>query len=245
MKRIMIILTALLLAVSAFSQKQERAYVRKANKLYNDSLFTQSEVLYRKALDMNSSSVEAHYNLGNNLYSNAKYEDAIKEYEKASKLETDKEKLGQIYHNMGVAYQKQEKYGECIEAYKQALKNNPDDNDTKHNLTLALQMMQQQQQQQQQNQDQQDQNKDDQNKEKQEQNQNNNQNKNEDKKEQDKKEEQNPSDRQQQQQQQQQDMSKENAEKLLNSVMQDEKRVQDKVQKVMNAQSAKDLEKNW
>ncbi len=241
MKKLLIIFTMMLAAMSAFSQKQERAYVRKANSLYKDSLYTQSEVLYRKALDMNSGSVEARYNLGNNLFASGKYDEALKEYEKASKLETDKAKLGQIYHNMGVAYQKQEKYAECIEAYKQALKNNPSDNDTKHNLTLALRMLQQQQQQQQQNQDQ---NKDEQNKDKQQQNQNNNQNNKDEKKDQDKKEEQNPSDRQQQQQQKQ-DISKENAEQLLNSVMQDEKKVQDKVQKVMNAQSGRDLEKNW
>lgn len=241
MKKLLIIFIMMLAAMSAFSQKQERAYVRKANSLYKDSLYTQSEVLYRKALDMNSGSVEARYNLGNNLFASGKYDEALKEYEKASKLETDKAKLGQIYHNMGVAYQKQEKYAECIEAYKQALKNNPSDNDTKHNLTLALRMLQQQQQQQQQNQDQ---NKDEQNKDKQQQNQNNNQNNKDEKKDQDKKEEQNPSDRQQQQQQKQ-DISKENAEQLLNSVMQDEKKVQDKVQKVMNAQSGRDLEKNW
>ena len=230
MKKLLIIFTMMLAAMSAFSQKQERAYVRKANSLYKDSLYTQSEVLYRKALDMNSGSVEARYNLGNNLFASGKYDEALKEYEKASKLETDKAKLGQIYHNMGVAYQKQEKYAECIEAYKQALKNNPSDNDTKHNLTLAQQN--------------QDQNKDEQNKDKQQQNQNNNQNNKDEKKDQDKKEEQNPSDRQQQQQQKQ-DISKENAEQLLNSVMQDEKKVQDKVQKVMNAQSGRDLEKNW
>ena len=237
MKKLLIIFTMMLAAMSAFSQKQERAYVRKANSLYKDSLYTQSEVLYRKALDMNSGSVEARYNLGNNLFASGKYDEALKEYEKASKLETDKAKLGQIYHNMGVAYQKQEKYAECIEAYKQALKNNPSDNDAKHNLTLALRMLQQQQQNQ-------DQNKDEQNKDKQQQNQNNNQNNKDEKKDQDKKEEQNPSDRQQQQQQKQ-DISKENAEQLLNSVMQDEKKVQDKVQKVMNAQSGRDLEKNW
>ena len=244
MKKLLIIFTMMLAAMSAFSQKQERAYVRKANSLYKDSLYTQSEVLYRKALDMNSGSVEARYNLGNNLFASGKYDEALKEYEKASKLETDKAKLGQIYHNMGVAYQKQEKYAECIEAYKQALKNNPSDNDTKHNLTLALRMLQQQQQQQQHQQQNQDQNKDEQNKDKQQQNQNNNQNNKDEKKDQDKKEEQNPSDRQQQQQQKQ-DISKENAEQLLNSVMQDEKKVQDKVQKVMNAQSGRDLEKNW
>ena len=105
MKKLLIIFTMMLAAMSAFSQKQERAYVRKANSLYKDSLYTQSEVLYRKALDMNSGSVEARYNLGNNLFASGKYDEALKEYEKASKLETDKAKLGQIYHNMGVAYQ--------------------------------------------------------------------------------------------------------------------------------------------
>lgn len=237
MKRLYVIFVLSLAVLSAFAQKQERAYVRKANSLYKDSMYTQSEVLYRKALDINSGSVEAHYNLGNNLYAGGKYDEAIKEYETAARLEKDKEKLGHIYHNMGVSYQKQEKYGECIEAYKKALKNNPGDTDTKHNLTLALRMLQQQQQQQQN----QDENKDDR-KQEQQQNQNNSKDK-EDRKDQDREQEQNPSDRQQQQQQQ--EMSRENAEKLLNSVMQDEKDVQDKVQKMMNSQSVRDLEKNW
>lgn len=240
MKRLYVIFVLSLAVLSAFAQKQERAYVRKANSLYKDSMYTQSEVLYRKALDINSGSVEAHYNLGNNLYAGGKYDEAIKEYETAARLEKDKEKLGHIYHNMGVSYQKQEKYGECIEAYKKALKNNPGDTDTKHNLTLALRMLQQQQQQQQQQQNQ-DENKDDR-KQEQQQNQNNSKDK-EDRKDQDREQEQNPSDRQQQQQQQ--EMSRENAEKLLNSVMQDEKDVQDKVQKMMNSQSVRDLEKNW
>ena len=149
----------------------------------------------------------------------------------ASKLETDKTKLSHIFHNMGVILQSSKQLPQCIEAYKEALRNNPHDNETRYNLALAQkQLKDQQQQQQNQNKDQQkqEQKQDDkkQNKDQQDQQQQNQQN------------------NQQQQQQQQNQISKENAEQLLNAVMQDEKNVQEKVKKQLQINGRK-LEKDW
>lgn len=216
-------------AVAAYSQKTDRDYLRSGNKLYNDSLFVKAEVDYRKAIEQNPQWGDAMYNLGNTLIMQQKAKDAMEQFEAAAKMEKDKEKLSHIYHNMGVILQSSKQLPQCIEAYKEALRNNPHDDETRYNLALAQKQLkdQQQQQQEQQNNDkeQQDQNKD---KDQQQQQQ----------------EQQNNEDQQQQQQQNENQMSKENAEQLLNAVMQDEKDVQDKVKKQIQIQGRK-LEKDW
>lgn len=221
----------LALATTATAQKEERNFIRRGNRQYADSAFVNADVSYRKAIEANPSSAIAMYNLGNTLTQQNKLEDAMKMYVDASKLETDKERLGQIYHNMGVILHSQKEYAKAIEAYKQSLRNEPHSNETKYNLALAQKMLKDQQQ----NQDQQQQN------QKQDQQQQQNQNQQQDNKEQKQQE-----DQQQNQQQQQQDekMSKENAEQLLRSVMQDEKDVQEKVKKQQVMQGGK-LLKDW
>lgn len=208
-----------LTAVAGYGQKTDRDYLRSGNKLYKDSLFVKAEVDYRKALELNPKSADAMYNLGNALMMQEKAKEAMEQFDAASRLEKDKKKLAQIYHNMGVILQSSKQLPQCIEAYKQSLRNNPKDNETRYNLALAQKQLKDQQQNQQnqdkqQNKDQQDQNK--------------------------KEQQQNP----QQQQQNQNQMSKENAQQLLNAVMQDEKNVQDKVKKQIQVQGRK-LEKDW
>lgn len=220
-----------LTAVAVYGQKTDRDYLRSGNKLYKDSLFVKAEVDYRKALELNPKSADAMYNLGNALMMQEKAKEAMEQFDAASRLEKDKKKLAQIYHNMGVILQSSKQLPQCIEAYKQSLRNNPKDNETRYNLALAQKQLKDQQQNQQ-NQDQQ-QNKQDQKQDDKQQNK--------DQQDQNKKEQQqNP----QQQQQNQNQMSKENAQQLLNAVMQDEKNVQDKVKKQIQVQGRK-LEKDW
>ena len=222
-------------AGQAFAQeKTDRDYLRSGNKLYNDSLFIKAEVDYRKALDLNPKSTDAMFNLGNALLMQQKAQEAMEQYESVSKIEKDKEKLAQIFHNMGVILQSSKQLPQCIEAYKESLRNNPKDEETRYNLALAQKLLkdqQQNQQNQQQNQDQQQQEeqkeeKQDQNKDQQQQNQDQQQQ------------------NQQQEQQNKNEMSKENAQQLLNAVMQDEKNVQDKVKKQLQIRGKK-LEKDW
>ena len=162
-----------------------------------------------------------------------KAKEAMEQYQSVSKIEKDKEKLAQIYHNMGVILQSSKQLPQCIEAYKESLRNNPKDDETRYNLALAQKQLKDQQQDQQ-NQDQQEQQQ--QKKEEQEQQQN------QDQQEQDQKDQQQQN--QQQQQQNKNEMSKENAQQLLNAVMQDEKNIQDKVKKQIQIQGKK-LEKDW
>ena len=128
-----ITLLFLLVASSAFAQKTERDYLRSGNKLYNDSLFIKAEVDYRKALEINPKSTDAMFNLGNSLLMQQKAKEAMEQFESASKVEKDKDKLAQIYHNMGVILQSSKQYPQCIEAYKESLRNNPKDDETRYN----------------------------------------------------------------------------------------------------------------
>ena len=231
------ILSMLLFAGAAHGlaqDKTDRDYLRSGNKLYNDSLFIKAEVDYRKALELNPKSTDAMFNLANALLMQQKAQEAMEQYQSVAKIEKDKQKLAQIYHNMGVILQSSKQLPQCIEAYKESLRNNPKDDETRYNLALAQKLLKDQQQDQQ-NQDQQQQQQQKQEEEKQEQNK--------DQQDQEQKEK----DQQQNQQQQQQnkdEMSKENAQQLLNAVMQDEKNVQDKVKKQLQIQGKK-LEKDW
>ena len=221
----------LLVAVSASAQKAERDFIRKGNRFFKDSVYVNAEVNYRKALEANPKSTISMFNLGNTLMQQNKAKEAMEQYVGATKVEKDKSNLAQIYHNMGVIFHSQKDYAKAVEAYKQSLRNNPKDDETRYNLALAQKMLKDQQQQ---NQDQnQDQNKQDQQKDQDKQDQNKDQQQNQDQQQQ-------PS----QPEKKDNEMSKENAEQLLNSVMQDEKDVQDKVKKQQVLQGRR-LEKDW
>ena len=77
----------LLLAVGVSAQKAERDYIRKGNRLFNDSVFVDAEVNYRKALEVNPKSAVSMYNLGNTLSQQQKFQEAMEQYDSASKIE--------------------------------------------------------------------------------------------------------------------------------------------------------------
>ena len=223
---VLLLLTAVSVSVSA--QKAERDFIRKGNRLFKDSVYVNAEVNYRKALDVNPKSTVSMYNLGNTLTEQNKLEEAMEQYVGATKVEKNKDNLAQIYHNMGVIFQSQKDYAKAVEAYKESLRNNPKDNETRYNLVLAQKLLKDQQQNQNQNQDQ------------------NKQDQQQDKKDQNKQDQQQKQDQQpQQSEKKNNEMSKENAEQLLNSVMQDEKDVQDKVKKQQQVIQGHRLEKDW
>lgn len=223
---VLLLLTAVSVSVSA--QKAERDFIRKGNRLFKDSVYVNAEVNYRKALDVNPKSTVSMYNLGNTLTEQNKLEEAMEQYVGATKVEKNKDNLAQIYHNMGVIFQSQKDYAKAVEAYKESLRNNPKDNETRYNLVLAQKLLKDQQQNQNQNQDQ------------------NKQDQQQDKKDQNKQDQQQKQDQQpQQSEKKDNEMSKENAEQLLNSVMQDEKDVQDKVKKQQQVIQGHRLEKDW
>lgn len=228
-----ILLLLVIVSSPAAAQKSYREYMRSGNKLYADSVYDKAEIEYRKAIELNPNGSEALYNLGNALLFQNKAQEAMDQYQMAEKRESDKKSLAQIHHNMGVLCQAAKDYGKAVEYYKQSLRENSTDHETRYNLAVAMRQLKDQQQ----NQGQQQEQQQDKKEEQQEQNK---QQQQQQQQEQDQQQEQ----QQQQKQQNENEMSKENAEQLLESAMQDEKDVQEKVKKMMQVRGRK-LEKDW
>ena len=219
----------LLVVATAASAQTDRQYVRMGNQLYRQGKFDKAELEYKKALSKNENNPQALYNMGLVALQQQKDSDAVACFNKAAKVEKNPLRRAMAYHNIGVIMQTHQDYGQAIEAYKEALRNNPKDNETRYNLALCQRQKKDNKGgggQNQQNQDKQDQNKDKQ------------------KDQQDKKQ-----DQQQNQQQQQQprnnQMSKENAERLLDAAVQQEKNTQQRLQKAMQQSPRRSLDKNW
>ena len=218
-------LLLLMLTVGAQAQT-DRHYVNQGNKQFRAGDYANAEVSYRKALEKNDRNSQAVYNLGNALMAQHKDSAAVVEFEKAAKLETNPLRKSLSYHNMGVICQQRQMYGEAIEAYKQSLRLNPNDDETRYNLELCKRQKKQQ-----------DQNKQNQQNQKQDQKDNKDQKKDQQKEQQQKE--------QQKQQEEKPQMSKENAEQLLNAAMQQEKQTQQRMKEAQKQPQRRNIQKNW
>jgi len=219
----------LLCTGTVMGQKAERERIREGNKLYNKEQYTEAEIAYRKSIEVNPRSIEGAYDLGNALYKQQKYPEAVEQYNliasQSERLLTENaenvDRLAQVFHNIGNISMQNKEYAKSIEAYKQSLRLNPTDDETRYNLALAQKMLEnqenqenEQEQQEEQQQDQQDQPQDNQNQ---------------------------PPPEQQEEQPQEQppqsdNMSRENAQQILDAFLQDEKDTQEKVKQAQERQ---------
>lgn len=222
------------LAVSSYADnKQARKLIRKGNALYRTEKRQEAQVNYLKAFRADSMDARVLYNLSTSMFP-ADYKLVQKErcdtmaqmFEKSAHTETNPLRKAQAFHNEGVAYQGVKDFAKAIEAYKNALRNNPNDDESRYNLVLCQRQLKNQNNGGNNNQGQDKQNQDKQNQEQQQQ-----------QKEQEQ--------QQQQQQQQEPPMSKENAERLLNAAMQQEKETQKRMKENQQQPRRRRIEKNW
>lgn len=202
--------------------QQDRAYVRKGNALYRSQNFEKAEVEYRKAIARNPNNAQAVYNLGCAMMMQQKDSAAISMFQKSGQIESNKIRKSKSYHNIGVLCQKYRMYGEAVEAYKEALRNNPSDDETRYNLVLCKRLQKESP------------------KKNQQPRQNDDKNKNNGKEKQDNSNKQDKNNKQQEN-----NISKENAEQLLNAAMQNEKATQQRMKKAMRQPRSRRLQKNW
>lgn len=225
--RYIITLCCIVMLSQSVSASSDRQYIRSGNRFYRQENYAKAEVEYRKALDKNSHNAQAMYNLGCALMQQQKDSLAILQLQNAGKTETAKLRKAMVYHNIGVICQKHRLYGDAIEAYKESLRNNPSDDETRYNLVLCMRQQKQNKEDQ----------KDKQNKEK----KNN-------KKDSDKKQNENQNQNKQDKQQKQQStekMSKDNAEQLLNYAVQAEMATQQRLNKNKKQSQTRRLKENW
>lgn len=122
-------------------QREARSFLREGNKLYNQQKFTDASVAYKKALGKNGNYGKANYNLGNALYQEKNYKEAVPEFELTAKTAKDKITKAEAYHNIGNAMMEQKQYQQAVDAYKNSLRNNPNDDETRYNLAVAQKML--------------------------------------------------------------------------------------------------------
>lgn len=225
--RYIITLCCIVMLSQSVSASSDRQYIRSGNRFYRQENYVKAEVEYRKALDKNSHNAQAMYNLGCALMQQQKDSLAILQLQNAGKTETAKLRKAMVYHNIGVICQKHRLYGDAIEAYKESLRNNPSDDETRYNLVLCMR--------------QQKQNKEDQ---KDKQNKENKDNKKDSDKKQNENQNQNKQDKQQKQQSTEK-MSKDNAEQLLNYAVQAEMATQQRLNKNKKQSQTRRLKENW
>ena len=213
----------LLASFSTYAQNDNQL-VKKGNEAYNKKQYELASEDYKKAAEKNPLNQKAQFNLGNALYKNEKAEDAVTAYDAAIQNSQVQIEKSNAFYNKGVVLQNNKKLPECIAAYKNALRLNPGDEDARLNLQKALQEQKQQQQQQKDNKDNKEQKKP-----------------NEDQK---KKDQQQPENKNDQPKPQPSKMTKKEAEEKLKALLQEEKKLQDKLRRV-NAASPEKPEKDW
>jgi len=219
----------------SFAQSN-RSTLNKGVDKYDEKKYNDAEVEFRKVVESSPKSFEANYNLGNSYYKQGKYDDAIKSYQSAYENSKDNDSRAKIFHNIGNSLLKSNKLEQSVEAYKNALKFNPNDEETKYNLSYALELLKNQNKN---DKNKNDQNKNDQNKQDKQQQQNQDQNnKDQDQKNQQNQQPQQPKDQEakqdntQQQQSKDQKISKEEAQRILDALKNNERDLQKQLRKV-------------
>lgn len=244
-KKNMSILKSLLLFVfmiisATLNAQADKKLIRKGNREYEKNKFSDSEISYRKAIDNNKQSPDAVFNVGDALYKQNKFEEAGKQFVENTNQNDDKVKKSAGLYNLGNSLLKANKLQESIDAYKNSLKLRPDNREAKYNLSYAQDLLKQQQEQQ--KKQQQDKDKQDPNKDKKKEDQKKDQN---DKNKDQQKDQNKNQDQKQQQQPKKQEISKDDAQRLLNSLANDEKNVQEKVKLAKASKTKIRTMKNW
>jgi tetratricopeptide (TPR) repeat protein len=243
------LLFCLIIFSLSINAQEERGLTRDGNKLFNKQKYADAEAAYKKALEKKNNFPEAIFNLGDAMYKQERYDDAIAQYELAAKTLTDPKLKAQVYHNNGNCQLEKKEWEKAVDAYKQALKLNPNDKDTRYNLAYANEKLREKQKQDQQNKNNKNDKKDNKDQKKDQKDQDKKDDKGNDKKDdkgQKDKDKEGQGDKDKQKKQgEQPKLSKEQAEKLLEALKAEEQKAQDKMQKKTAKPVDVKVEKDW
>jgi len=232
MKNLLFILS-FLISITSIAQNK-KSFLRDGNTLYADSSYNEAEIQYRKSLEKDQDYFNASFNLADAVYKQERFEEASALFDALKDNAPTEDDLAKVYHNLGNSLVKEQKLEEAIDAYKSALRINPKDEDTRHNLALSKKQKQEQEE----NKEKKDENKDEQKEDnKEEEKENKEQEKNQENQEQ--KEEKTP------EEEKQEEMSKEDAEKMLEAIQQQEKELQEELQKKKVKGKKVNVLKDW
>lgn len=122
-------------------EKETLNYLAEGGEELSKGDFSDAEVNYRKAIAINPSEEIGKYNLGNAYYNKAKNDEAMMRFKQAASIATTKPEKHKAFHNLGNTFMNAKDYQNAVEAYKNALRNNPTDEETRYNLALAKEML--------------------------------------------------------------------------------------------------------
>ncbi|MEO1435030.1 MAG: tetratricopeptide repeat protein [Bacteroidota bacterium] len=231
-----------LLSFGQLNAQSDHKHLREGDKSYLDKDYTNAEEQYRRVIRENDGSLKGNYNLGNAIYEQERFQEALEYYQAAAQVAGDESQRADALHNLGNAFYQVQDFENSINAYKEALKLDPNDMATKYNLTSALRQQRIQQQQQQQRQNQEGEQEQQQQEQQQQQQQQEQQEGEQQQEQQQAPEEQEVDENQEQQPAETREMSKEEAERLLDIIEKEEQKVQEKLRK---NQAKGKLEKDW
>ena len=157
MKKQIFFLTAYIIGVLTLTAQEGEVinHIFDGNQQAESKEFNEAEMAYRRALSKAPEKPEALYNLGNTHFEEQDFDEAKQRYFQTQKFTENKFSKQQAFHNLGNVFMEQKDYAKAVEAYKNALRNNPEDEETRYNYALAKELLKKEQDQQ--NQDQQDQ----------------------------------------------------------------------------------------
>ena len=237
-------MVSFLVAAQIVQAQSTRSLNNSGVEAYKKKQFVDAEVNFKKGLEKSDESFELNYNLGDSYYKQQRYDDAIKHFQNSLTHTEDVISKAKAFHNIGNSLLKSQKIEESVEAYKNSLKLNPNDAETKYNLSYALALLKQKQDQQKQNNEQNDRNKDKQDQKDKNKNDQQNQNKNDQKDEQQKQQNKDHSAKQDNLKQPEKNkISKEEAERILEALKNNEKDIQKKLRKKVGVPITTD--KDW
>ncbi|MDG1933806.1 MAG: tetratricopeptide repeat protein [Flavobacteriales bacterium] len=144
--KIILIILAILIGIPIFAQ-QKQSLLREGTKLYSDSSYSQAEIKYRKALEKDQDYFKSSFNLADAVYKQERYEEASSLFNALKDNASSKDDLAKVYHNLGNSLAKENKYEKAINAYKNSLRINPTDDETRYNLALTKKNKQKQEEQ--------------------------------------------------------------------------------------------------
>lgn len=121
--------------------KASQNYLSEAQQSLKQENFSTAEAEYRKAISLNPKSETAKYNLGTAYYGKEKNAEAMLRFKQAASTATTKSEKHRAFHNLGNTFMNEKKYQEAVESYKNALRNNPNDDETRYNLALAKDLL--------------------------------------------------------------------------------------------------------
>ena len=125
--------------------KHSEELLSEANSEMKKGNFPLAEAEYREAIALNPKAATGKYNLGTAYYNKDMNATAMNRFKQAAAVADTKPDKHKAFHNLGNTYMNDKKYQEAVESYKNALRNNPKDEETRYNLALAKEMLEDQQ----------------------------------------------------------------------------------------------------